>query len=148
MKNILFICTGNTCRSPMAERFFNQFARGEAPEWQASSAGLHVSGTPDAASCNAIAVAREYGVDLADHRSQRLSQSLVDEAHLLLTMEGWQKEAVAAEFPQAAGKVHTLLEFVGEHGDIGDPISQSLDVYRTRAEEIMQAVQKLVDQLR
>ena len=71
--------------------------------------------------------------------------TLVGEVDLLLTMEGWQKETVAADFPQARDKVCTLLGFVGKQGNVGDPINGSLDDYRACARQIMQAIQVLVD---
>jgi len=148
VKKILFICTGNTCRSPMAEGFFNQLARAEAPEWQANSAGLDASGTPAAATCNAITAAREYGVDLSGHRSQRLSQALVDEADLLLTMTAAHKQRVEGRFAGATGKVHTLLEFTDQEGDIDDPYCGSLCDYQDAAEQIRGAVERAVDRLR
>ncbi|HUW08804.1 MAG TPA: low molecular weight protein arginine phosphatase [Anaerolineae bacterium] len=145
MRKILFICTGKTCRSPMAEGLLNHLAESKALQVQAISAGLHVSET--AANDKAISAAAEHDVDLSHHVPQQLDDALVGEVDLLLTMEGWQKEAVAADFPQARDKVHTLLEFAGKQGNVGDPIDGSLDDYRDCARQVMQAIQGLVDKL-
>ncbi len=145
MRKILFICNGNTCRSPMAEGLLKHMAQGRALQVQAISAGLNVSDT--AANDNAISAGAEHDVDLSHHVPQELDDALVGEVDLLLTMEGCQKKRVAAEFPQARDKVHTLLEFVGEPGDVRDPIDGSLDDYRARARQIMQAIQGLIDKL-
>jgi protein-tyrosine-phosphatase len=132
----------------MAEGFFNQLARGEAPEWRASSAGLDACGTPTTASCHAITVAREYGVDLSGHRSQGLNQVLVDEADVLLTMTTAHRQRIESRFAVAAGKVHTLLEYAGGEADVDDPmIDGSLCSYQVCAKQIMEAVERLVDRL-
>lgn len=148
MRRILFICSGNTCRSPMAEGFFNQLAQAEALEWQASSAGLSASEAPAAASANAIAAASDYGADLSGHRSQRLDQALVDQADLLLTMTAAHKRRVEGRFAEAAGKVHTLPSFAGQEGDIEDPYCGSLADYQEAARQIREAVTRVIDRLR
>ena len=86
-KKILFVCTGNTCRSPMAAALFNRLATAGDAEYEALSAGLAAAeGSP--ATYNSQKAMEAYpGTDLSCHRSRRLSHADIEEAHLVLVME-------------------------------------------------------------
>lgn len=143
-RRILFVCTGNVCRSPMAEYLL----RDQAPDgaaWAIGSAGVATEdGMP--ASGNAVAAMRELRIDIGGHRSRRLSAELVDEAYIILAMTRTHKEAIIGTFPVAADKVY-LLRYFGAPGgdfDIADPIGGPIDVYRATRDEIGRALPHLV----
>ncbi|MDR9756448.1 MAG: low molecular weight protein arginine phosphatase [Thermoanaerobacterales bacterium] len=109
---ILFVCTGNTCRSPMAEKLtakmLERFNLGD--DIQLMSAGLAVlPGEP--ASSGACYALRREGIDLSNHRAQQLTKEMVEEADLILTMTASQKRHLLEIFPMSAGKVFVLKEF-------------------------------------
>ena len=142
---MLFVGSGNICRSPMAAAFFNHLAEQKKLPIHASSAGLYP--VLDHATEEAIIVASEYGIDLSHHRSRQLSQAIAQEADLILTMTGEQRRQVERFYAVAHGKTFTLREFIGESGDIADPYGQLQAVYRRCAEQIRAAVERVVERL-
>ncbi|MCS7186985.1 MAG: low molecular weight protein arginine phosphatase, partial [Armatimonadota bacterium] len=105
---ILFVCTGNLCRSPMAEFLLRKLACQQGiEEVEVKSAGLWaIQGEP--ATEETIAVLQELGIDAKSHRSKPLDWELIDWADLILTMEEWQKRQIIAKAPEAKSKVFTL----------------------------------------
>ena len=107
MDQIVFICTGNTCRSPMAEGFFRALGGEEKTGLAALSAGMYTSdGLP--ASGNAVTAAAELGADITSHRSRMLTPELAREAKYLVCMTGAQYDNLCAALPDCADKVFTL----------------------------------------
>lgn len=112
MKKILFICTGNTCRSSMAEVLFKKLTKEKGIEdIKVISAGLSAF-TGDKASPNAIQVMKEMGLDLSNHRARSLEPSLINEADLILTMTQGHKLQLIDLYPQAADKTYVLKEYI------------------------------------
>ena len=133
---LLFVCTGNICRSPMAEYLMRRWLGPDA-EWHVESAGVSAAdGLP--ASEEAIQVLRELGIALDPHRSRRLTPDLVDPASAIVVMTASHRSAIEASFPQARGKVFLLRSFgaSGVDQDIEDPIGASVDTYRRVRDEI------------
>jgi protein-tyrosine phosphatase len=161
MRKIVFICTGNTCRSPMAMAFFNHLAAAQPPEFgfTAISAGLSVS-WENLPSKNAVQVMQDgWGFDITGHRAHTLTRSEVEEAHLLLTMEHIHKDSILSAYPEARRKVFTLKEYAytsgntgskmdDRSGDVCDPYGYSIGTYRHCAQEIREAVEKVVEKLK
>lgn len=150
MQTILLVCTGNTCRSSMAEAIAGQLiaARNLGHRLQFISAGTAaLPGLP--ASSNAIRAARELGLDLGNHRSRPVTRELVQSAGLILTMTRGQKHSLAVQYPFALDKLFTIYEYLGQeeqkHRDIADPFGQSLSVYRACAAEIRTALEQALD---
>jgi len=134
MVRVLFVCTGNTCRSAMAEGVFRHLVEQRPAEGQptlvAASAGTHATdGLP--ASPDAVAACREIGVDIHDHRSRRLTREMLAQSDLVLVMEGEHRRAVLELDPKAAGRVHLLGEFAsGPDGPgVADPLGQGAARY-------------------
>jgi len=140
---ILFVCTGNLCRSPMAEYLTRELARRRGIEVEVKSAGVWaVQGEP--ATEETIAVLQELGIDAKPHRSQPLDWDLLEWADLVLTMEEWQKRQIVAKAPEVKDKVFTLPEFVGEEGDVPDPYGTARHAYRQIRDRIQRLVEKML----
>jgi protein-tyrosine-phosphatase len=145
---ILLVCSGNTCRSPMAEALLKQLLAERVPSETVGirSAGIGtVAGMP--ASPHAVAAMKERGLDIGHHRSQPVTRELVAESDLVLTMTGYHREAIRHQWPEYAGKVFTLAEYVGRADEVPDPFGGSLAEYRCTAESLAELLAAVVQQM-
>lgn len=134
MTAILFVCTGNVCRSPMAVGLLrSRLAKeGLADRYQVSSAGVWaLDGNP--ASENAIAVMAERGIDITGHIAHTITADDVAQADLILVMAREQRQMLCSTWPQYAWKTHRLGDLAGKRRDIHDPYNQPLEAYRACA---------------
>ncbi len=142
-KRLLFVCTGNTCRSPMAEYLFND--RCQADEWLAGSAGLAaVPGQQASIQAQQILMER-YQLDLSGHRARQVSKELVEQSDLILTMTDQHREWLKRSFPCSAHKIKLIAEFAdASKTQISDPFGGSLADYKQTADQIQCLIDKLL----
>jgi RpiB/LacA/LacB family sugar-phosphate isomerase len=142
MKTVLFVCTGNVCRSPMAEGLFRHATRGRT-DCRAISAGVGaVEGQPP--SSHAVRALKELGIDISQQRSRMLTPEVVEQADYIFGMTHSHVDAVTLLFPQAAEKMFLLREFdetLDEfEKDISDPIGGSYETYTYCRNQIEQGI--------
>lgn len=146
---IVVVCTGNTCRSPMAEALLRRLLaeRLGCQEGDLGQRGIQVASAGIAAasgakaSPEAVVAMRERGLDIACHASQPLTENLVRDADLILTLTSGHRHAIVARWPEAAERVATLR---ADEGDIDDPIGAPPAVYRLCADQIEEALRQRV----
>ncbi len=122
MPTILFVCTANICRSPVAEALFAQWLRHQSVpgDWRVESAGTW--GEPGApASEYSREILAELGLDISSHRARRVDRAMVEAADLVVCMTASQREALQAEFPDLANRIQLLSAMSGPAYDIADP---------------------------
>lgn len=149
-RRIVFVCTGNTCRSPLAEVIARDLC-GKAlgvPAADVLACGLSFAsagtGTMDGmpASDGSLAAAREIDLDLSEHQSRMLDRGTVERADRVYCLAASHRRAILARLPAAADKLELLRP---DGGDIADPYGGDLDDYRRTREEIQRAIELRVD---
>src|SRR5882672_1677679 len=149
MKTVLFVCTGNVCRSPMAEGILRRAVQGRG-DYRVFSAGLGaMEGQPP--SHYAVQAVRELGIDISGQRSRMLTPELVHQADFIFGMTHSHIDTVILLYPQAAEKTFLLREFDETldffEKDISDPIEDSYDVYLDCHDQIEQRIASIIQYL-
>lgn len=141
MATVLFVCTGNLCRSPMAAAFLRRLLDQDPQrrDWRVLSCGIWTEdGRP--ASVGAATAMAECGLDLSAHRSCQVTAELVSQADLILGMTPHHVEALRLAFPEAAGRTYLLAEMAGESHGVADPYGLSVAEYRAAAAELSRLI--------
>lgn len=148
VKSVIFVCTGNTCRSPMAEGLMRKFlAEKGVNNVSVISRGISVF-EGSHASENSILAIKKYNVDLSSHRAKPLTFEEINSAGLILTMSKGHKSAILLSFPEYEDKVFTINEFAFKREkDISDPFGGSIDVYERCLDEIYECLKETADKL-
>ena len=139
---ILFVCTGNTCRSPMAEGLLKK----HAPHVQVKSAGIFAVDSSQA-NDHAITVMKEKDIHIGKHRSQPVTNELLHWADLILTMTTQHKQSLMMEFPNYSDKYYTLKEYVNVADiSIKEDLKKAYADYEEKRSKIIQKKGHQLDQ--
>lgn len=145
---ILFVCTANICRSPMAEAMFNVLARERGLPYRAESAGIADLGAASMSS-SAREVLGEAGITAGDHRSRRVTGDMIREARLVLVMGPRHAMELSRRFGESE-KVHLLQEYgssIPDGRELPDPYGQNILTYRASMRQIFECVEGVLKRL-
>lgn len=143
---IMFICTGNICRSAMAHAMFDKKIKESNKNIQVYSCGVFAE-NGDVPTHEAIETMKEYGIDLKSHRSTNIKNSNIEDMDLILCATHSHKRNVLLMYPELEGKVYTMKEYAGydkNNLDIKDPWGYGIDVYKKCAKEIEECLDKII----
>ncbi|MGS0742804.1 low molecular weight protein-tyrosine-phosphatase [Glaciimonas sp. GG7] len=140
ISNILIICIGNICRSPIAEGLLKVALPGKTV--RSAGIGAMIGYPADPLS---VQLMQEQGIDIGTHRAQSLLTWMVGDADIILVMDLEQKRFIEQKYPSSKGKVFRLGEF--GHYDIPDPYQEDLTVFRQTYSLIAQGVDAVVERI-
>ncbi|MDP8220686.1 MAG: Sua5/YciO/YrdC/YwlC family protein, partial [Candidatus Stygibacter frigidus] len=142
---ITFVCTGNICRSPLAEYYFRQQVTKQGLGWRSASAGFLENGI--SISENSRIVLEKDGIDSASHRSEKLNHEIIRRSRIVLTMTRNHKQSLI-NTGWKSDHVYTLAEFAGKSGDIEDPYQEPLEEYEATYRQIKYYIDLLINKLK
>jgi protein-tyrosine-phosphatase len=148
MKNVLVVCTGNVCRSPMVKALIRKEIadRGLSSQVTVDSAGTYAKiGYP--ASQGSVNAMAQRGLDISDHRAKQLSAALIEAADVILVMEEQHRRSIFVSWPRALMKTLLLSELAGDHADVEDPYGGEQWEYDQTAAIIEDYVQRGMPEL-
>lgn len=151
IQSITIVCTGNTCRSPMAERLLRHALAASQPPLNTisvQSAGI-AAFSGDDPSPNAVNALAKVGLDLSDHRATRLSPQLIDASDCILVMTPQHRDAILLAHPEAAPYTFLFRQFASPSDpSVPDPFGQSLSAYLETRDALVEAIPAIIDFLR
>lgn len=140
---VMFVCTGNTCRSAMAEAIFKQMVGGDIEVYSSGIAAT--TGNPP--SQNTIEVCNSHGIDISSHAATYFKDSDIEEMDLVLTASQLHTNKLKIYYPDL--EIHTIREYAGEYPwDINDPFGGSLEAYDACFDEIYNALSKISEKIK
>lgn len=151
MKKIMFICTGNICRSAMGEGYLKKIAEEENMDIYVCSSGIYAD-NGDEASYLAKEVMKEYDVDLSKHKSTNTRNSQIEDMDVILCATMAHKQLLIQMYPNLKEKIYTIKEYAYgkeiENKDISDPWGYDITIYRRCASELTNAIDNIAKKLK
>lgn len=144
MPAVLFVCSANQCRSPMAEALFKELLsrRGfDLEDWQVESAGVW---TYDGSQATALAreVMLERGLDIHNHRSKSVSGDRLLSYDLILVMEARHQDELQRLYPEVADRVRMMSSLTDQHADVDDPVYGTIETYRETVNYLQELLER------
>jgi protein-tyrosine-phosphatase len=147
-RKILFVCTGNSCRSPIAKALLEKISKDIKLEIEVDSAGTSVVYGMKATD-EAIELLRKEGIDISQHRAKPVTKELLRWADLILTMEDFHKEKIINENQDLKEKVFLFKEFIeGKNENIFDPIGKPKEVYEELIITFKNLIPKIIEKIK
>lgn len=149
MKKIMFICTGNICRSAMADGLMRKLVKIKNKDVEVYSCGIFAE-DGDMPTYNAVEAIKEYGVDLKPHRATNIRNSKIKEMDIILCATVSHKNNVQAMYPELKDKIFTIKEYAGfdkNNLDIPDPWGYDIETYRFCASTISNCLEKIIEKI-
>ncbi|MGL5478746.1 MAG: low molecular weight protein arginine phosphatase [Clostridium sp.] len=144
--NVLFVCTANVCRSPIAAEILNKLSK--KIDIIADSAGITIipGSLPTEKSINLVK--DKLNIDINDREAKQVSIKKLEKADIVLTMSSYSRDFIKEKFPKFKNKVYTITEYAGVKGGVTDPYGSSVVVYQKTYEELEELVSRVLDRIK